>query len=93
MSTLLALRSVLTPPVSLSTTVCFQAWSLVVSTVTGPATSNPSSEACRISWYRCDALISALDGMQPTLRHTPPQYCFSTTSVRTPSWPSRMAHG
>ncbi len=33
----------------------------------------------------------ALDGMQPTLRHTPPQYFSSTTATVLPSWAARMA--
>ncbi len=47
------------------------------------------------SWVRmCDssALRSrALDGMQPTLRQTPPQYLSSTTATLLPSWEARMA--
>lgn len=34
---------------------------------------------------------SALDGMQPMLRQTPPQYCFSMTATLLPSWAARMA--
>jgi len=34
---------------------------------------------------------SAFDGMQPTLRQTPPQYFFSTTAVFKPSCVARMA--
>ncbi len=34
---------------------------------------------------------SALLGMQPTLRQTPPQYCFSTTATFLPSWDARIA--
>ena len=34
---------------------------------------------------------SALDGMQPTFRQTPPQYFFSTTATFLPSWAARMA--
>ena len=34
---------------------------------------------------------SDLEGMQPTLRQTPPQYCFSTTATFKPSWEARMA--
>ena len=33
----------------------------------------------------------AFDGMQPTLRHTPPQYFFSTTATDLPSCAARMA--
>src|SRR5918911_735276 len=34
---------------------------------------------------------SALEGMQPTLRQTPPQYLSSTTATRLPSCEARMA--
>ena len=34
---------------------------------------------------------SALDGMQPTLRQTPPQYLLSTTATDLPSWAARIA--
>ena len=47
------------------------------------------------SWVRMCASSalrsSALDGMQPTLRQTPPQYCFSITPTLRPSWEARMA--
>src|SRR5687767_2077821 len=34
---------------------------------------------------------SAFEGMQPTFRQTPPQYCFSTTATFRPSCAARMA--
>ena len=34
---------------------------------------------------------SALEGMQPTLRQTPPQYFSSTTATFWPSWAARIA--
>ena len=34
---------------------------------------------------------SALLGMHPTLRQTPPQYFFSTTATFLPSWDARIA--
>ena len=34
---------------------------------------------------------SALDGMHPTLRQTPPQYLSSTTATERPSWAARIA--
>jgi hypothetical protein len=34
---------------------------------------------------------SALDGIQPTLRQTPPQYFFSTMAVLKPNWAARIA--
>ncbi len=42
---------------------------------------------CAISAFRS----SAFDGMQPTLRQTPPQYFSSTTPTVLPSWAARMA--
>ena len=36
-------------------------------------------------------LSRALLGMQPTLRQTPPQYCFSTTATFLPSCDARIA--
>ena len=42
---------------------------------------------CAISALRS----SAFDGMQPTLRQTPPQYFSSTTAAVLPSWAARMA--
>src|ERR1700712_1125269 len=39
------------------------------------------------------AWITALDGMQPTLRHTPPMYSRSMMAVLTLSCPSRIAAG
>ena len=37
------------------------------------------------------AWISALEGMQPTLRQVPPGLAISTITVSMPSWPARMA--
>ncbi|CPU64459.1 Uncharacterised protein [Mycobacteroides abscessus] len=45
-------------------------------------------------WKMCASSAlrrSALDGMQPTLRHTPPQYFSSTTATDRPSWAARIA--
>ena len=42
-------------------------------------------------WASSALRSSALDGMQPTLRHTPPQYFSSTTATDLPSWAARMA--
>ena len=53
----------------------------------------PISASLPSSSYFLAAVMRALEGMQPTLRQTPPQYCFSMLSVFTPSWPSRMAQG
>jgi hypothetical protein len=42
-------------------------------------------------WANSAFFSSALLGMQPTLRHTPPQYFSSTTAVFRPSWAQRIA--
>src|SRR3954471_16440335 len=42
-------------------------------------------------WASSALRSSALDGMQPTFRHTPPQYLDSTTATLLPSWAARMA--
>ena len=42
-------------------------------------------------WASSALRSSALDGMQPTLRHTPPQYFSSTTATLLPSCAARMA--
>src|ERR1700738_3884740 len=52
----------------------------------------PNSLASLVQMGASSALrSSALDGMQPTLRHTPPQYLGSTTAVFSPSCAARMA--
>ena len=64
-----------TPPVSLVTTpLPFQALELGhVDADTSPVTTTiPRSAACWISSKRLAAVISALLGMQPTFRQTPP---------------------
>src|SRR4051812_7878686 len=45
----------------------------------------------RTRWASSALRSSALDGMQPTLRHTPPQYLDSTTATLLPSCAARMA--
>jgi hypothetical protein len=47
--------------------------------------------SCVSRWASSAFLISALLGMHPTLRHTPPQYFFSTTATFFPSWDARIA--
>ena len=45
-------------------------------------------------WSVCASsafLSRAFDGMQPTLRQTPPQYLASTTATFWPSWEARIA--
>ena len=52
----------------------------------------PNTSFSRVSTCASSALrSSALEGMQPTLRQTPPQYFFSTTATDLPSWAARMA--
>ena len=52
----------------------------------------PKVLASLVSVWASSALrSSALDGMQPTLRHTPPQYFSSTTATLRPSCEARMA--
>ncbi len=82
-STLLPLSSVRTPPVSLPTTPPFHACSFVMSIVGFCAIAMPSSSACDILSNIFAAWMTAFDGMQPTLRHTPPMYSRSITSVFT----------
>src|SRR3954451_9761636 len=45
----------------------------------------------RTRWASSALRSSALDGMQPTLRQTPPQYLDSTTATVLPSCAARMA--
>ena len=55
----------------------------------------PSMPNLSFSWVSVCASSalrrSALDGMQPTLRQTPPQYFSSTTATDLPSCAARMA--
>ena len=57
--------------------------------------ASPSMPYLALScWSRCASsafLMSALLGMQPTLRQTPPQYFFSTTATLFPSCDARIA--
>ena len=41
-------------------------------------------------WASSALRSSALVGMQPTFRQTPPQYFSSTTAVDSPSWAARI---
>src|ERR671933_29075 len=57
-------------------------------------TSSEPPKVLASSWTRwaSSALRSrALDGMQPTFRHTPPQYLDSTTATLLPSCAARIA--
>ena len=57
--------------------------------------ASPEIPKVFFSWVRMWAISalrsSALEGMHPTLRHTPPQYFFSTTATDLPSCEARMA--
>ena len=58
--------------------------------VASPSMPNLSF-SCVSTWDSSALRSSALDGMQPTLRQTPPQYWLSTTATDLPSWAARMA--
>src|SRR5579883_122198 len=51
----------------------------------------PKRSACFIVANSSALRISALVGMQPTFRHTPPRYSFSIHTTLAPSWAARMA--
>src|SRR5262245_42600598 len=52
----------------------------------------PNVLASLVMMWASSALRSSdLEGIQPTLRHTPPQYLGSTTAVFRPSWADRIA--
>jgi hypothetical protein len=91
-STPLPFSSVRTPPVSLLTTPPFQVCIFFMSSV-GLATVMPMSSTWPSFSNVLAAWITAFDGMQPTLRQTPPMYSRSMMQVLTFSWPSRIAAG
>ena len=70
-STLRRLASPTSPPVSLSTTDCFHSSSLGRSTL-GLPNETPCVAISSVSAITRAACSSALEGMQPTLRQTPP---------------------
>ena len=57
--------------------------------------TSPEMPKVLASWLKVCAssafLSNALEGMHPTFKHTPPQYCFSTTATFSPSWAARIA--
>ena len=59
----------------------------IVASPSMPNLSFSCASTCASSAF----LSSALEGMQPTLRHTPPQYFSSTTATDLPSWAARIA--
>ena len=79
-----------TPPVIFLTTSFLKARSLSMSTRGSPARM-PRSPACRMSSTRLAAAMSALEGMHPQFRHTPPSSSRSTRAALFPSCASRMA--
>ena len=87
----LAPHRVLTPTVSRRTMPFFHCTILAMST-SRPCTVMPNACASRASWARSEAWISALDGMHPSLRQTPPRVASLSTRITSlPSWASRMA--
>ena len=60
------------------------------SKVTSPLMPNVFASWVKM-WASSALRSSALVGMQPTLRQTPPQYFFSMIAVYSPSWAARMA--
>ncbi|MOA51135.1 hypothetical protein D3C78_1742440 [compost metagenome] len=86
----LPLTRVPMPLVSLETMPSFQLMSLGKSTMRSP-TMMPIWSALRILSTVLAAVMRAFEGIQPTLRQTPPREFFSTKRVFLPSWASRMA--
>src|SRR6266513_626966 len=78
--TLRCLASVARPPVSRPTTPSFQARSRPRSILGGPNVT-PFSLISRVSAITLAACKSALDGMQPTFRQTPPRAGSRSTST------------
>ena len=72
-----------------------ETWRLRLKVGPNDMVASPSMPNFFFSWVRVWAssafFSSALLGMQPTLRHTPPQYCFSTTATFLPSCEARIA--
>ncbi len=89
-STPFPFSSVPTPPTSFFTTAFLNSRSFATSTLGGSARM-PRSPAPRISSTRFAAAMSALEGMHPQLRQTPPSASFSTSAVFLPSCASRIA--
>jgi len=58
--------------------------------VASPSMPNFAFSCCSV-WASSAFLSRALEGMQPTLRQTPPQYFSSTTATFWPSWAARIA--
>ena len=84
------LKSIATPPVSRSTIFCFHATIFCMSTEMAPSAMPMSPASCARS-TTVDAWIIAFEGMQPTLRHTPPSFSFSTQMTFRPFCAARIA--
>ncbi len=78
-----------TPLFIVEATVLSRATIFCQSGLISPSTVMPNDAALLQSAYTCALLTSALVGMQPQLRHTPPMSARSTT--RRPSCAARMA--
>ena len=79
------------PPVRRWTTPSFQASSFAASTA-GAAKSTPRTPSSAAAVIASAVLSSALEGMQPTLRQTPPRVGYrSTSTVRRPRSAARKA--
>src|SRR5215472_5934071 len=65
-------------------TSCTWWWTLAKSISAGPA-ETPKARASARAWARSPAAISAFDGTQPVLRHSPPILFFSTNTTDTPN--------
>src|SRR4051812_45123119 len=79
-----------TPLTRPSATVRLRSKATPKSKVTSPEMPNVFASS-RTRWASSALRSRALDGMQPTLRHTPPQYLLSTTATLLPSCAARMA--
>jgi hypothetical protein len=80
-----------TPLESLSAAARDRCITLEKSTCTSPISIPCSLAAPRIDSIVSAELSSALDGMQPQFRHTPPGWSRSITATRILSWLARMA--
>ena len=87
-STLRCLANIARPPVRRLTTLSFQSRSLSMS-ICGSAKDSPYSAISFVSAITFAACSSALDGMQPMLRQTPPS--LSPRSTRTTLLPRSAA--
>ena len=79
-STLRCLANTLRPPVSFATTEAFQSRSRARS-ILGSPNAMPRAPISSASSMTLAACNNALDGMQPTFRHTPPSSEWRSMSV------------